>query len=172
VEVVVAAVLGLWLVATVLHQFPLKASAMLHRLDLFHLIPRWTFFAPRPMTSDYVVIVRLLDDQREVVRDWQPISDASARTLLSGLWNPQRRLRKFRHDAAQLLLKFSRELPDDSIDRVVLTTPYLLLLNCACESLGESDAAFVQFAVVQTHGYEPEYEQRVLIRSGLHPLHA
>ena len=169
-ELLVAAILAIWLVLSVLNQVNWKPNSAIRRADIFHLIPRWHFFAPRPATFDYHFVYRTLSAGHDVVQDWEPILEIPRRTLLSSVWNPTRRLRKLRVDATQALLRSSREKGGGERDIVLLSLPYLLLLNSAC-SRSRDDAAFVQFAVLRTHGFESDRPPQVMIRSELHAIH-
>ena len=55
---VVIAVLSTWLCISVVLQFRPKGIISLKQYDFFALLPRWTFFAPRPEISDYCVLYR------------------------------------------------------------------------------------------------------------------
>lgn len=55
----IAAILALWLLLTILRQV---TPELWWRFDLFSLIPRWTFFAPRPIRYDYLLLYR---DQKD-----------------------------------------------------------------------------------------------------------
>jgi hypothetical protein len=71
-------------------------------------------------------------------------------------------------DATQALLSLYKEDPAFSEGALVLTIPYLILLNVVCTQCHSEKAESIQFAVVQTHGFESTREAEVLIRSGLH----
>jgi len=51
----IAAILAIWLLLTVLRQLTPESW---WRFDLFSLVPRWTFFAPKPIRHDYLVLYR------------------------------------------------------------------------------------------------------------------
>ena len=47
----VSVVFCLWLFTTILYQFD-KCAVVISKFDVFHIIPRWTFFAPNPGQHD------------------------------------------------------------------------------------------------------------------------
>ena len=54
----VLAILGEWLLVSIPHQLGNRYGAWVKRINLFALIPGWTFFAPTPGTSDYRFVFR------------------------------------------------------------------------------------------------------------------
>jgi hypothetical protein len=169
----VALLLLLWLLLSAVNQLPLeKITSVLRRVDLFHLIPRWHFFAPKPAVFDFHFAVRLFAPEGQVIRDWTLISEVPRRTALAALWNPVRRERKMRADAVQSLMRTAHGLDENSQRLAVISLPYLLLLNHACNRSRDENASFVQFAVLTAGGFVSDGGSKVLIRSELHAIDA
>src|SRR5579863_3705743 len=71
-EVAVTVFLACWFLATILCQFrDTKLSTFIRgRLDLFAMIPLWTFFAPKPGKRDYHLLYRDRDEPGTLT-EWQ-----------------------------------------------------------------------------------------------------
>ena len=169
----VAVLLLLWLLFSVANQLPIeKITTVMRRFDHLRLLPRWHFFAPSPAVFDFHFAVRLFASEGQVTRDWKLISEVPRRTALATVWNPARRIRKMRADAIQSLMRTADSLEDDSQRLAVVSLPYLLLLNHACDRSQGEDATFIQFAVLTADGFASEGVPRVIVRSELHAIDA
>jgi hypothetical protein len=168
-----AVLLLLWLLLSVVNQLPIeKITAVLRRFDHLHLLPRWHFFAPSPAVFDFHFAVRLFGSEDEVTRDWKLISEVPKRTALATVWNPARRIRKMRADAIQSLVRTAHSLDDDSQRLALISLPYLLLLNHACDRSQDEHGTFIQFAVLTADGFASEGAPKVIVRSELHAINA
>ena len=98
----VAFALAMWLVLTVANQFEYARAKLGPILahDVLGLIPVWTFFAPRPGTSDYRIFFRGKNARGESV-PWAELELSEARKPWHFLWNPHKRhvvlTDRFRH---------------------------------------------------------------------------
>lgn len=82
----VGALLGLWLLATVLRSIPVFRPLIAFR-DRARLVPDWRLFA-RPWTADLVLLRRdLLQDG--TVTHWIEVDVAGPRRWYNFLWNPE-----------------------------------------------------------------------------------
>src|SRR4051812_27831403 len=79
--------------------------------DAFALIPAWTFFAPNPGTSD----TRLLWRQQYGGGATSPWHEAfpPRSSLVRGLWNPEKRIRKAITDVGPMVARRAFDAPDD-----------------------------------------------------------
>ena len=85
--------LASWFAVSFLCQFlPMRLQRFFRALDVFALIPRWMFFSPSFSSSDYHLLYReaLCDG---TLTQWREIPLAARRSLLSAVWNPERRHR-------------------------------------------------------------------------------
>ena len=135
---------GVWIVLTVLAQFESSSVATKVKiLDTFHLIPRWTFFAPNPCLSNYHLVYRdfLLDGS---CSSWAEVHGLiTPRGVWGSIWNPRKRRAKCFIDVVQML---SAHPPDQQPP--VLSFGYIWALHM-CIFLPRTQAAqFRQFAVV------------------------
>jgi hypothetical protein len=167
--VVVGATLGLWLALTVVLQLPRRGrlAEAIERHDIFGLIPRWTFFAPRPGTSDHFVLYRVRVGG-EWLR-WSVVPLAARRSPLSVVWHPAKRRVKVLLDVAEGLRRVADQTRDDP-RLMCLSTPYLLLLALAANAANaHRGATAYQFAIATIDAAAPDRSARLLMQSEAHP---
>jgi hypothetical protein len=160
-------VLSLWCVLSLWNQLTFAFGEGLRRFDAFQLLPRWAFFAPNPGITDYHLVYLLKSHTRDFDA-WQEVSWSSGRAWSSCVWNPTKRYYKIQFDAINAIMSICRDNSTYEEGALVLTIPYLLLLNIACSHSCTQQADSIQFAIVQTHGFEPRKEPTVVLRSRLH----
>lgn len=157
-------IVGFWLALTLPYQYT-PWSRRLSRMDLFGLLPRWTFFAPNPATRDLHLVVR--DKLKSgVLTGWREIQFSEPRNVLEALWHPSKRPRKAVGDAAHSLKAIAREremwLPG--------SLPYLMILNCCLNGAPTTKNVIArQFAIVETTGRKDRILW-ILYSSQFHPL--
>jgi hypothetical protein len=167
-ELYVVCVIGaftLWLVCSVILQFSPSWFSCIERHDLFMLLPRWTFFAPRPGISDYHLLYR---DQLEdgSLSNWVEIPITDERKLFSFLWNPEKKSKKILSDVVATLLQLDTR---EGI-ALMLSLPYLILLNTVVHH-GEQRAKIKrQFVLVEKSRHEENPTIQVALISAFHPL--
>jgi len=122
---IIGIIFALWLIVTVLNQLNLDRFKKLMRLDAFHLIPIWTFFAPNPGTSDYYLLFRdrLVNGS---LTYWREIVLGAKAPWLRAFWNPERRRSKALLDLATALIQLTQGYEKA---QVTASIPYLLLLE-------------------------------------------
>ncbi len=163
-----AAGFAAWWAVSVLYQFQTKWVLGLTRFDLFHLLPKWTFFAPNPGHTDYHLLYRDLRDDA-IPTGWTEVNIVQERSILASVWNPEKRVRKCLLDLTQNLVK-QRPSSADEENAVVLSVPYLLLLNYVAHLNAPGSSNARQFIIFQSHGFFPNKEPELLIRSAFHDL--
>ncbi|MFJ8388859.1 hypothetical protein ACIQ9Q_30885 [Streptomyces sp. NPDC094438] len=166
VSLCVAVVLASWLLLTVVAALPRIGEAARMRVPGWFapLLPSWTFFAPNPATKDKVLMYR--------------------DTLANGTVGPLRlvlpeggargRPGKALFDAASHLMRRAargwEEEPDARTRdaRLMISTPYLLLLNRAATA--PHDATAVSFEFVIAHASLRDEDPQVVFVSAVHGL--
>jgi len=145
------ALVAVWLALTVLAQFRFL-QPLLSPFDGFHLIPRWTFFAPNPGVRDYHLVMReRLADGR--LSPWRNVPVYQGRPPLACLWHPQKRAAKVLNDAIQTL-GFLMRREGVSASGLPFTLPYLILLRYTARSMPAAPGATeFQFAIVDSAGH-------------------
>ena len=157
--------LAVWLVVSVLAQFDLSAARVLKGHDVFSLLPRWSFFAPRPGTFDYHLLYRdLLSDG--TFAPWREIPLADERTIGGALWNPEKRCRKALSDTVRSLTQLLKSAGNKS--SLALSIPYLTTLNYVGSRDHDLQATATQFMILRTDGFLAAGDPRLVFQSDLH----
>lgn len=164
--IICIAVLGAWLMVSALSQLNLPPATVLKSHDVFSLIPNWSFFAPRPGTSDYHLLFRDLSSSGEPGR-WQEIPLADKRTLWGAIWNPQKRQTKTLSDVVRGLLRLAQ---DKSLQDYSLTLPYLVILNYVSSIPRPGTSAQTQFMILKSEGFFSNEDPQFLFLSNTHEL--
>lgn len=170
VEVVVASLLALWFVGSVLNQFQFEWFDKIRNLDHFSLLPLWTFFAPNPGQTDYHLVYR---DRRAdgVTTDWMEVAITQSRKFHSCMWNPEKRSKKVISDVVATLMESIPSVPPDKAAfAIMLSLPYLVLLNFVSNLAATPGATHRQFVIAETAGFKRTEHPRLVLKSDFHPL--
>lgn len=146
---VVAGVLGVWFVASVLFQTPLRRYLGPFRRDPFALVPGWTFFAPNPAQEDAHVVFR--SKVHGIWGPWRPLTVAPPGVGLRTIWNPSRYPRKAATDLVNGVRSTLWRVAD-APSAVLISTPYLGLLAWVIRQPHETGLEARQFAIVAGEG--------------------
>lgn len=156
-----------WFLASVAGQFDLRPVRWLRNYDQAGLIPRWTFFAPRPGRTDYHLMVQhYLSGQATAWRE-QPLADR--RTLMGAVWNPEKRKRKALADLVRGMVRASKA----SRDRqwvVQYSIPYIALLSYLSDEAVALGASHVRFMILEAEGFYYEREPWPVFLSARHDV--
>jgi hypothetical protein len=159
-------ILAAWFLVSALAQLNVPRVAALKAYDFFSLIPNWSFFAPRPGTSDYHLLFRDLTSSGEPGK-WKEIPLADERTLWGAIWNPTKRRTKTLSDVVRGLLRIAQ---DSSLKDYSLTLPYLAILNYI-SSIPRSDSPCqTQFMILKSDGFFSDKDPEFLFMSNIHRL--
>lgn len=160
------AALATWLVLSIANQVQRgRFIARAKRHDQLALIPTWTFFAPRPGTTDFHVMYRDCSAAGGVSR-WREIPMPRPGRMRA-VFNPSKRLGKGVTDMCNTLLRLSRQ---NLGRRLYLQIPYLTLLQYACAAPRTGASQLRQFAIVRTTGHGTPRDTTMLFVSALHRL--
>ncbi len=145
----VAVAIVVWLGLTAASQIT-ALQAFTGRLDVLGLLPRWTFFAPRPGVTDYHLVVRQVDPDGPGA--WMAVPMVEDRPRLAPLWHPQKRSKKILTDAVQSLRVVANHLKGED-GALQFSVPYLLLLQIAKSRAPAKLQGAMQFAVIEATGH-------------------
>lgn len=169
VAIVVVILYVVWVAATAANQFHSWCPTWLRALDIFGLIPVWTFFAPNPGMTDYYLLYRdcLLDGSFD---NWRKVElKPSENGLRLAIWNPAKRKQKAFSDMVSALIRLANER---KVEALIVTVPYILILNFITSRPHSLGANSTQFMVMEHGGFSRDPERsRVLMMSGIHRLH-
>jgi hypothetical protein len=159
---------SVWLVLSIINQFDPGWFRKIKKYDYFSLIPKWTFFAPQPGSTDYHLYYRDIMDNGEIC-EWTVAISPEKRSLVTAIWNPRKRVRKAQSDIVRSLIR----LPDEKKDNIYFiyfTLPYLLLLNMVTNMPCGPKVRSRQFMIMETSGFNGRFQPRQIIRSGVHDV--
>jgi hypothetical protein len=159
----------MWLVATAINQFEWKFWLKVHALDCFGLLPRWTFFAPRPGTNDVRIVYRDICENG-TLSSWLELPTMPCRrALVRMFWNPEKLDNKAVFDLAQVLgteAAAFKSFPKASL----ASFPYIQLLEPVMTRPRSEGAIARQFALITSRGHIPPRETVVIMLSQQHPF--
>lgn len=166
--VVVVGVYIIWVSATVAYQFHSWCPKWLKMLNIFGLIPIWTFFAPNPGMTDFYLLYRdrLADGSLDNWRNLQLKDSANGARL--ALWNPTKRKHKALSDLVNSLAEFVTLRGGDNI---FVSVPYILILGVVTARPHSLGTSATQFLLLEHNGFVTMPQgSRVLVLSQFHRL--
>jgi hypothetical protein len=168
VVLLTAMVLSFWFALSVLYQVSEHFRRWARDYDRFRLLPSWTLFAPRPGISDYHLLFR---DRRQDghFSQWTELHTLGERNLLTALWNPEKRFRKWLFDVGQFLSSLSARHPVEP-GAILGSVPYHAVWNLISQLPRGADTAGRQFVIVETQSSGTETKLNVILRSAVHEL--
>ena len=167
--IVVVIIYVVWVAATIANQFHSWYPTWLRAVDVFGLIPIWTFFAPNPGMTDYYLLYRdrLPDGSFD---NWRKVEfKESENGFRLALWNPTKRKHKALSDMVSSLIRLANRRRSEAL---IVTVPYILILNFITSRPHSLGTNGTQFMVLEHGGFSGEPERsRVLVLSAIHRLH-
>lgn len=160
-----------WFAISVAAQVSDRVSAEFPRMSMFALVPHWTFFAPRPGVHD----VHLLYRDRSATGENGTVSCVPTirrRRLFHAIWNPRKYNNKIVSDCSDSLFDELLYLEKHSRDprTVLLSTPYLMLLNIAMSMPLSVGAVARQFIIAQSVQCGSRIDREIIFVSEYHKL--
>jgi len=172
-EIVITVFLACWFLATILCQFKETRISWFirYKLDLFNLIPLWTFFAPHPGKRDYHLLFRdKISDENYT--EWQEMDITEERTFWSWLWNPEKRDKKILSDVVQSLVSSipSYRERTGNLNLLMFSTPYIIVLHAVSNYKRRTADCYRQFMLAESSGYQKETTPSLILLSVFHPI--
>lgn len=141
-DIVIISVLGVWWLLSVFRQFDNRTT--LWKWDVFCLIPRWTFFAPDPIRSDFMLLVRSEETESET---WIRSPFLRQRTWRELIVNPKSRCNRVQYI---LTLRALEELRDGAGEA---SPHYRALAEMAGWLAGDETRGGGNFVVLKSFGF-------------------
>jgi hypothetical protein len=163
-----AVILILWFATSVIGQFDLRVTRWLRSHDHFSLVPRWTFFAPRPGRTDYHLMFQLF--HADDAQSWceQPL--ANRRTLLGAVWNPQKRNRKALADLVRSMVRASSGIEREKLWQMQYSMPYIAILSYLSGAAAAEGPSHLRFMILESEGFYLEREPWPVFLSARHAV--
>jgi hypothetical protein len=166
-ETIPIVLLILWFSFAALAQLKLTAFEPLRPHDIFSLIPNWSFFAPRPGTSDYHLLFRDCDSSGNFGK-WQEVALSDPRTLIGAIWNPQKRNKKALSDTVRAISILLTKT--GSLKGIHFSIPYLATLNYISSIPRSGSATQTQFMILKSDGFLSSQDPELVFVSHVHLL--
>ena len=163
-----AAVFAVWLLASIPNQFRWNWWESIARRDTVGLLPRWTFFAPRPGRHDLHILIR--DWSGGTPGPWREMERRPPGRWLRAVWNPDRFVRKTVTDTGNALIRAAARRDADPPSIIQLQPSYLEVLGWVSAAAPATPGAARQFALVRTQTDRPGRRLDVVFVSFEHPL--
>jgi hypothetical protein len=163
----ISVVFAIWFTLSVVTQFRAKCFRRLKSFDYCAILPAWTFFAPNPGVTDYILIYRehWADGG---ISDWKEADIGSRVAVLSAFWHPAKRRAKVLVDASCELVKYATSLAPQDIALVTVSPPYILFLRIIEKQRLSPFCEYIQFAIMQQKGLSVEKVIAPTFSSGIH----
>ena len=141
------------------------------KMDLFGLLPNWTFFAPNPGVSDYFLLYRVKFSDGKI-SEYKNISLRNKR-IVNAIWNPYKRRQKALNDFVQELRSYINEIHSNGRDpaTIKISHGYIALLHyCSalCHSINNKDS--IQFTILESFGHFETQKPKLVLNSDFHKL--
>ena len=159
---------SIWILFTLLNQFSINLNKKWKKFDIFNLVPKWTFFAPNPLTVDICLLYREINFEGEK----GPFIEYPL-TVREGtkniFFNPKKRAKKSLQD---LVRSLSRSYQKGLISEknMKFSIQYISILNYLTTLKKSSETKYVQFLLVKTSGLIKLSSVELILVSDIHPF--
>jgi len=149
-----------------------RLQRALARIDIFRLLPVWTFFAPNPGVSDYHLVYRCRDKNGNI-SPFKKVSLRNKKNIANAIWNPGKRSQKALNDFVQ---DIRRMISDNDMDEtnehlLKLSFSYIVTLHYCTELVKQTfEEASVQFMILESFGYFELRKPRLILNSEFHRI--
>lgn len=157
---------GAFFIATILNHFRFPFIDKLRSLDFLNLLPKWSFFAPTPGTSDFHLVYRSMNELGEIT-EFKEIILTDRNYLLSLFWNKKKRVKKALFD---LVIDLSNTRYGDNVEHLQISFSYLALLNFVIGAREKNNVGKIQFAILKTDGFIGGNQPTLLFNSDFHAI--
>lgn len=158
---VISGILAIFLVASFLYQIkPLQPK--LSKVDKLHILPNYSFFAPKPLTNDYRLVYKVISENET---EWLELPMYKAFTPTRLFWNPFKYYNKGMIDTCQLLLNEFHSLENKNFIKVSSNYINIFLVISKCLKLTKDQSATVRFAILSCEGCEDVKVKNVIFAS-------
>lgn len=155
-----------WLIISIVNQLDGMVLRKVKYWDFFALIPSWKFFAPIPGIYDYYFLYRDKYSDNSL-GFWKEFSlYENSNYWLRPFWNPEKRITKIIYDLVKALYSLSKYYKGHEI---MITAPYLCLLQFALEQPKSKLTVSRQFMIISVQGFSlTEKTYRIPFISNFH----
>jgi len=159
----------LWFIVCIVSQFLDRVGMHFPRMSAMGLIPCWTFFAPRPGMDDTHLLYRdKLGNAGLGKLTYVPTIED--RRWYHAVWNPQKIQNKVFSDLTSSLRSQVRMVmqEDRDVRIVMLSTPYIMMVNLAMQMPRSPAATARQFILARSNSFGSTPGREILFLSEFH----
>lgn len=139
------------------------------KYDWAHLLPNYSFFAPRPLMHDYRLVYKLVSDEP---KGWEELYLCGKTGLSRIFLNEQKYHSKAFVDAAQALMKEIAELEQEKRKFIQFSFNYVTILKVLSKNLDQTllKTHQIRFAIVTSENQDELKVKEVLFASLPHQI--
>lgn len=165
--IVVGVICFIWIVLTIIAQFNNKLSRDIVQFDRFGLVPRWTFFAPIPGSTDVHLLIRYTRNGK--ISSWYEtkltVNLSKRPKWMRWVFNPYRRIEKLLFDFVN-----STSYLKNKVLQIKYLTDYILILRFSESIAILQSADEVQFMIAGSNSTLLE-DLEIFMISDTHYIH-
>lgn len=155
-------VFGVWFGAQVLAQLPSPRFRLRPPPSIRHLLPRWHFFAPKPIQGDFIVRYRTAAVSEDFRGRWTMVSGYPSRRLHHTLIFPGRRAHRALFECCRQITVMHRRKQVSSQLAILLSPAYMLLLEHVSAVSGVGEHEKLQFRIEVSKRTDSGSERRLV----------
>ena len=159
--VVVCVIFGVWFGAELLGQLPDGRLRLRPPASIRHLVPRWHFFAPKPIQGDFIVCYRTAAVDADFAGQWHPVAGYPPRQLRHALIFPRRRAHHALFECCRQITTVSRRTQASQL-ALLLSPGYMLLLEHVSAVSGVGKDEKLQFRILVSQWTDAGSERRIV----------
>lgn len=116
VLIILIVVLAIFTIASILYQIK-KLQPSVQKIDKFNLLPNYSFFAPRPLSTDYRIAFTVNSKEN---KEWVEVPMYKDFNVFRFIWNPFKYYNKGFIDSCQFLLQEYQALDEKKFIQISL----------------------------------------------------
>jgi hypothetical protein len=157
---VICVVFGVWFAAQVLAQLPSPRFRLRPPALVRHLLPRWHFFAPKPIQGDFIVRYRTAAVDEDFGNRWTVVPGYPSRRLHHALIFPGRRAHRALFECCRQVTIIARRKQAHAQFSLLLSPAYMLLLEHVSAVSGVGEHEKLQFRIEVSKRMDSGTEKR------------
>lgn len=155
--VAIITILAIFTIASIVFQFK-KQQQVLVKFDKLHVLPNYSFFAPKPLSNDFRLVYKVVGTTDV---EWREVEMYKHFSMVRCFWNPFKYYNKGFIDTSNFLMAEFRAIEHKVF--IKISENYINILQVISENLGESNT--IRFAIVTSTGMKELEIKDVLFAS-------
>lgn len=170
-RLIVMIILGGLLVLTILAQLKIEVIDRFCQQYMLGIIPKWTFFAPKPGVTDFRISYRCFTGVNESTGLVPVFEEFFHRPFYAFIWNPNKRLKKAVFDmSVELATMLEQNHHKNNNYYIEISLPYLLILSYVSSLPQVQLYSKVQFVISLSSYHAGEEKLQLMYTSNIHSL--